>query len=127
MKSIPLRAGRPGDRQPCGDLLADVLGGLSASPKKLPLKCFYDARGSRLFERICDQSEYYLTRIEQAMMHDHIGAIAAAPGPDVRLVEYGSGSGLKTRRLLRLLRHLRSPVAHVPVEISSAALAVRTG
>lgn len=108
------------DRQPGEGLLADVLSGLSRSPKRLPSKYFYDARGSDLFERICEQPEYYPTRTELVIMRDHVRAIATALGPDARLVEYGSGSGLKTRLLLR---HLQTPVAYVPVEISRSALA----
>jgi dimethylhistidine N-methyltransferase len=108
------------DRQPGEGLLADALGGLSRSPKRLSSKYFYDARGSALFERICEQPEYYPTRTELAIMRDRVGAIAAALGPEVRLVEYGSGSGLKTRLLLR---SLESPAAYVPVEISRSALA----
>jgi dimethylhistidine N-methyltransferase len=124
MKSNPLRAHRLDDRQPGEDLLADALAGLSASPKKLSSKYFYDARGSALFERICEQPEYYPTRVELSITREHVGAIAAALGPDVRLVEYGSGSGLKTRLLLR---NLESPVAYVPVEISRSALAESVG
>ena len=122
MKPVPqaARVARLVDRQPDEGLLADVLSGLSRSPKRLPSKYFYDARGSGLFERICEQPEYYPTRTEIAIMRDHVGEIAAALGPDVRLVEYGSGSGLKTRLLLR---NLVSPVAYVPVEISRSALA----
>ncbi|HJR10491.1 MAG TPA: L-histidine N(alpha)-methyltransferase [Rhodanobacteraceae bacterium] len=112
------------DRQPGEGLLADALSGLSKSPKRLPSKYFYDARGSELFERICEQPEYYPTRTESAIMRECVGAIATALGPEVRLVEYGSGSGLKTRLLLR---HLESPVAYVPVEISRSALAESTG
>ncbi|HEX7324443.1 MAG TPA: L-histidine N(alpha)-methyltransferase [Rhodanobacteraceae bacterium] len=99
--------------------MADVLDGLSATPKRLPSKYFYDARGSALFEQICAQPEYYLTRAELACMRDHLPEIAAALGPRVRLVEYGSGSGVKTRLLLQ---HLAAVVAYVPVEISRAAL-----
>src|SRR6185437_4707492 len=124
MKSNPLRAYRLDDHQPGEGLLADALAGLSASPKKLSSKYFYDARGSALFERICEQPEYYPTRVELSIMREHVGAIAAALGPDVRLVEYGSGSGLKTRLLLR---NLVSPVAYVPVEISRSALAESVG
>ena len=108
------------DHQPGEGLLADALAGLSASPKRLPSKYFYDARGSGLFERICEQPEYYPTRTELAIMRDGIDAIATALGPRVRLVEYGSGSGLKTRMLLRRLQY---PAAYVPVEISRSALA----
>ena len=101
-------------------MLADVLTGLSRRPRRLPSKYFYDKRGSELFERICRQPEYYLTRAELALMETHIGAIAETVGPAVQLVEYGSGSGIKTRMLLE---HLEAPVAYVPVEISRTALA----
>ncbi|HEX5354526.1 MAG TPA: L-histidine N(alpha)-methyltransferase [Rhodanobacteraceae bacterium] len=122
MKSNPQarRAYHLDDRQPGEDLLADALAGLSSRPKRLPSKYFYDARGSTLFERICEQPEYYPTRVELEVMRDHVGAIARALGQNVRLVEYGSGSGLKTRMLLR---ELDAPVAYVPVEISRSALA----
>ena len=125
MKPIPrtARISRLVDRQPDEGFLADALAGLSQSPKRLPSKYFYDARGSELFERICEQPEYYPTRTELAIMRDHVGEIAAALGPNARLVEYGSGSGLKTRLLLR---NLESPVAYVPVEISRNALAAST-
>ena len=108
------------DRRPRrNDILADAVRGLSADPKRLPSKYFYDARGSALFERICEQPEYYPTRVELAIMREHVADIASAIGPDVRLVEYGSGNGLKTRMLLR---NLESPVAYVPVEISRTAV-----
>jgi len=126
MKPNPqaVRAYRLDDRQPSESLLADALAGLSRLPKRLPSKYFYDARGSDLFERICEQPEYYPTRTELAIMRKHVGEIAEALGPNVRLVEYGSGSGLKTRLLLR---NLESPVAYVPVEISRSALAESVG
>lgn len=108
------------DHRPGDDFLSDALAGLARTPKRLPSKYFYDARGSELFERICEQPEYYPTRTELAIMRDCAGAIATTLGPDVRVVEYGSGSGLKTRLLLR---NLVSPVAYVPVEISRDALA----
>lgn len=111
---------RVDDRHPdVEDTLETVRRGLSASQKKLPSRLFYDERGSALFEAICEQPEYYLTRTEIAIMRDHAGDIADALGPDVRLVEYGSGSGIKTRMLLE---HLETPVAYVPVEISRSAL-----
>ncbi|RAP57374.1 L-histidine N(alpha)-methyltransferase [Oleiagrimonas sp. MCCC 1A03011] len=108
------------DLQPSADdMLGDVLEGLSRQPKQLSSKYFYDARGSRLFERICEQPEYYLTRAELALMREHLSQIADALGPEVLLVEYGSGSGIKTRLLLE---HLHAPVAYMPVEISRSAL-----
>lgn len=102
------------------DMRAEVLAGLRARPRSLSSKWFYDRRGSELFERICAQPEYYLTRAELALMQAHASAIAAALGPRVRLVEYGSGSGVKTDLLLGALE---DPVAWVPVEISGSALA----
>lgn len=108
------------DRHPARDnILSDTLRGLAADPKRLPSKYFYDARGSELFEQICEQPEYYPTRVELAIMRDNVDAITAALGPNVRLVEYGSGAGVKTRLLLK---HLESPVAYVPVEISRTAV-----
>ena len=101
------------------EMRADVLRGLAQKPKRLPSKYFYDARGSELFERICEQPEYTLTRDELSIMRGHVDEIARALGPDVLLLEYGSGSGLKTRLLLR---NLHAPVAYVPVEIAPEAL-----
>jgi len=97
----------------------DVLHGLRQPHKRLPSKYFYDARGSELFELICEQPEYYLTRVELAILRDHIGEIAHAIGPDALLMEYGSGSGLKTRLLLK---HMDEPAAYMPVEIAREAL-----
>lgn len=101
------------------DIAGDVLRGLSARPKTLPSKYFYDRRGSELFEAITRQPEYYPTRIELAMLEDHGPGIAAAVGPRAHVVEYGSGSGRKTRRLLDALD---DPVAYTPIEISRSAL-----
>lgn len=101
------------------DMLDDVFSGLQRMPKRLSPKYFYDAIGSQLFERICEQPEYYLTRTELAIMHANIDAIATAIGSDAMLVEYGSGSGLKTRMLLG---QLQTAVAYAPIEISPTAL-----
>ncbi|HEY4529270.1 MAG TPA: L-histidine N(alpha)-methyltransferase [Luteimonas sp.] len=101
------------------DIAGDVLRGLASTPKHLPSKYFYDRRGSELFEAITRQPEYYPTRIELAMLAEHGPAIARAVGPRVHVVEYGSGSGRKTRLLLDALE---DPVAYTPIEISRAAL-----
>ncbi|MET3651332.1 L-histidine N(alpha)-methyltransferase [Dyella japonica] len=106
-------------RPPVDDLLGIVQRGLRARPKRLPSWLFYDERGSQLFEAICEQPEYYLTRSEIALMDAHAGDIADVLGPDVRLVEYGSGNAIKTRMLLE---HLHAPVSYVPVEISAEPL-----
>lgn len=106
-------------RPPSSELLEVVQRGLGAKPKRLPSWLFYDERGSALFERICEQPEYYLTRCEIALMDEHAAAIADELGSGVRLVEYGSGNAIKTRMLLG---HLHAPVAYVPVEISPEPL-----
>ena len=80
-------------------LADDVRSGLSRNPRELPPKYFYDARGSELFERICDLPEYYLTRTERAILSAHAAEIVAAVPEDVTLVELGSGSSAKTRLL----------------------------
>ena len=94
---------------------ADVIAGLTGSPKSLPCKYFYDEIGSRLFDDICDLDEYYLTRTEDAIIRRHVQEMADQIGPGVMLVEYGSGSSTKTRALLD---RLQDPVAYVPVDIS---------
>jgi L-histidine Nalpha-methyltransferase len=101
-------------------LLRDVVDGLSRAPKSLPCKWFYDESGSRLFEMICGLDEYYLTRAELAIMERHVGAMAAALGPECLVVEYGAGSGRKTRLLLQ---QLVDPAGYVPVDIAEAQLA----
>ncbi len=119
---MSLQALEPRDddrRPPASELLEIVQRGLRASPKRLPSWLFYDERGSELFEQICEQPEYYLTRAEIALLDAHAGDIADVLGPDVRLVEYGSGNAVKTRQLLS---HLASPVCYVPVEIEPEAL-----
>jgi L-histidine N-alpha-methyltransferase len=99
-------------------LRADVLEGLTGTPKTLPPKWFYDARGSELFERITGLPEYYPTRAEREILAARAGEIAAAAGART-LVELGSGSSEKTRYLLDALTGLR---AYVPVDVSESAL-----
>ena len=101
------------------EMCEEVLAGLREVTKTLPCKYFYDERGSALFEAICELPEYYLTRTELGIMETHVGAMGAALGPGLMLVEPGSGSGVKTRLLLE---HLPQPVAYVPVDISREAL-----
>lgn len=101
------------------DIAADAIAGLSRTPKSLPSKYFYDAEGSRLFEAITRQPEYYLTRVELALMEAQMPSIAQAIGGGVHVVEFGSGSGRKTELLLE---GLDAPVAYTPIEISRTAL-----
>lgn len=101
------------------ELEADVLDGLTRTPKELPSKYFYDERGSHLFERITELPEYYLTRAETEILERHGAEIAGLLGPGCLLIEPGSGSGSKTRLLLR---RLADPAAYVPIEVSPTAL-----
>lgn len=101
------------------ELLRQVLGALSERPKRLSPSYLYDARGSALFELICQQPEYYLTRTELAIMRRHGAGIARRIGSRALLVELGSGASLKTRILLDRLADL---AAYVPVDISRSAL-----
>ncbi|MGC0328210.1 L-histidine N-alpha-methyltransferase [Streptomyces sp. SAI-170] len=103
-------------------LRADVLGGLTAHPKTLPPKWFYDAHGSDLFEQITDLPEYYPTRAEREILLDRSDEIAAAL-PARTLVELGSGSSDKTRHLLSALTSLGTLETYVPVDVSESALA----
>jgi dimethylhistidine N-methyltransferase len=98
---------------------ADVLGGLLAREKKLPCKYFYDEVGSALFEQITELDEYYPTRTELAIMEKHAAEMAGLLGPRCLLIEYGSGSSLKTRRLLD---RLRDPAGYVPIDVSGEHL-----
>ncbi|HEV8246565.1 MAG TPA: L-histidine N(alpha)-methyltransferase [Polyangiaceae bacterium] len=97
----------------------EVLHGLSRKPKHLPCKLFYDAAGSRLFERICELDEYYLTRTELGILQRHVGEMAQAIGPRAVIVEFGSGASVKTRLLLDALEN---PKAYVPIDISHSFL-----
>ena len=92
-----------------------VLAGLSASPRAIPAKFLYDARGSALFDAICELPEYYPTRAETAILREYAADIARLAGPGCVLVEYGSGSSVKTRLLLDAMPELDG---YVPIDIS---------
>src|SRR5580693_3082214 len=102
-------------------LRADVLAGLTATPKTLSPKWFYDERGSEIFEKITLLPEYYPTRAERAILRAASGEIAAATGA-ATLVELGSGSSDKTRLLLDALRETGTLRSYVPVDVSESAL-----
>src|SRR5262245_25349431 len=103
------------------ELMEDVRRGLTARPKKVPPKYFYDPTGSRLFEKITQLPEYYLTRVEDGLL--------AAFGPDLvrtfrpqDIVEIGAGSGAKTRRLLDAMNGLGCDTRYVPVDVDAYTL-----
>ncbi len=102
-------------------LREDARAGLTALPKTLPPKWFYDERGSELFEEITWLQEYYPTRAERAILRSAAGPIAAATRADT-LVELGSGSSDKTRLLLDALREAGTLRGYVPVDVSESAL-----
>ena len=103
-------------------LRADALAGLTATPKSLPPKWFYDAEGSALFEKITELPEYYPTRAERVILRAVAPEIAALTGATA-LVELGSGSSEKTRLLLSALRDAGTLRGYVPVDVSESALA----
>ena len=98
---------------------ADVLAGLSATPKRVAAKYFYDGTGSLLFERITEMPEYYPTRSEMSILRDHAADIAKLIPQGAALVEFGSGSSKKVRILLKAVNGL---AAYVPVDISGEML-----
>jgi L-histidine N-alpha-methyltransferase len=106
-------------------LRRDALEGLTAAPKVLPPKWFYDEPGSALFERITELPEYYPTRAERAILEARAADIAARTGADT-LVELGAGSAAKTRPLLDALRRAGTLRRYVPVDVSITPL-VETG
>lgn len=106
---------QPVDNSSSDQFLDDSLAGLRRSPKRLPCKYFYDQRGSQLFDAICETQDYYLTRTETEVMQRHAQEMGECLGEQVMLVEFGSGSSIKTRYLLD---HLLDPAAYVPVDIS---------
>ncbi len=99
-----------------------VARGLNDTPRWVPSRFLYDARGSWLFERICELPEYYLTRTEAAILAAHAAAIAKTTGP-VTLIELGSGSSVKTSHLLNAYTDASETVQYVSVDVSHAALA----
>jgi L-histidine Nalpha-methyltransferase len=102
-------------------LRADARAGLTARPKFLPPKWFYDERGSELFEKITLLPEYYPTRAERSILAAAAGEIATATGA-ATLVELGSGSSEKTGLLLGALRAAGTLRSYVPVDVSESAL-----
>ena len=102
-------------------LRADVRAGLTADPRWLPPKWFYDARGSELFEEITRLPEYYPTRTERALLEEHAPTIARLTETKT-LIELGSGSSEKTRLLLDAMTAAGTLGAFVPLDVSEPAL-----
>ncbi|SEK68603.1 L-histidine Nalpha-methyltransferase [Blastococcus sp. DSM 46786] len=107
-------------------LRADALAGLTAQPKSLPPRWFYDERGSMLFDEITRLPEYYPTRAERAVLAARAGELAAASGAQV-LVELGSGTSEKTRLLLTALHDAGSLRRFVPFDVDPTVLRAAGG
>ena len=104
-----------------------VAEGLNRSDRRLPCCFFYDSAGSDLFEEICDLPEYYLTRTERVILDRHASDIVDAAGENLALVEYGSGSSVKTRLLISAALERQSHLHYIPIDISGAFLRQSAG
>lgn len=110
---------RDGAVDPNSDFARALIEGLSAKKKSIPCRFLYDAAGSALFERITALPEYYPTRTEIGILKERAAEIAADAAPGNVLIEFGSGSSIKTEILLTKMHQL---YAYVPIDISKAAL-----
>jgi dimethylhistidine N-methyltransferase len=97
---------------------ADVLAGFRGARRAIPARWFYDRTGSELFERITQLPEYYPTRVETALLERIAPEVAGIVGPGRAVVEFGSGSSIKTPHLLEAI----APAAYVPIDISGEFL-----
>lgn len=97
------------------DFKMEVIHGLTHKPKCLPPKLFYDERGSELFEQIVNLEEYYIPQIEKKLLIDNIFSINQLMGEDITLIEPGSGSSEKAKKILGTHKNIK---AYVPIEIS---------
>lgn len=104
------------------EFAADVRRGLSSNPKHLFPRYLYDALGSRLFQAICHVDEYYLTRAEDEILTRHSDEIVAAIPACRTLIELGSGSAEKTRKIIDALTRQGRELLFIPVDISASAL-----
>jgi dimethylhistidine N-methyltransferase len=99
-----------------------VRDGLRSSPKTLPCRYFYDEQGSRLFEQICELPEYYLTRTEDAILLEHAHEMVRGWIDAPLMVELGSGSSSKTRRLIQAAIRAYGGLHYVPIDVSKTIL-----
>jgi dimethylhistidine N-methyltransferase len=104
--------------QPAG-FAQDMIKALASRPRSISPKYFYDAQGSRLFDRICELPEYYPTRTELGILADNAGEIASHIGPRAEIVEFGAGSLRKVRLLLDAMDE---PARYLPIDISGEHL-----
>ena len=100
-------------------LLEEITRSLLSAPPFLPAKLHYDERGSELFEEICRQPEYAVTRTEISILKSHASAIAAAIGPNAAVIEPGSGASVKSELLIQ---SLDACAGYIPSDISDTML-----
>lgn len=110
--SPPGRPGTPEDR-------AAILAALLQTPRRLPSRFFYDERGAALFDEITRTEAYYPTRVETGILHRHAEQLSAWMGSGARIVEFGTGSGLKTRILLDAACQ---PASYIPIDVAGPQL-----
>lgn len=118
-ESSIIKAGKTMD--PAADFASSATYTLSMNPKKLGSRFLYDSRGSELFDLICEQPEYYLTRTEVSLLEEYAEEICKTVGP-VTLVELGSGNSLKTNYILNAFTECHRFARYIPIDISKAAL-----
>jgi len=99
----------------------DLVEALASRPRSISPKYFYDAAGSRLFDRICELPEYYPTRTELSILANNAREIAAQMGPHAEIVEFGAGSLRKVRLLLDAMKQ---PACYLPIDISAEHLSL---
>jgi dimethylhistidine N-methyltransferase len=104
---------------PLSEFGRDMAAALATRPHAISPKYFYDAEGSRLFDRICELPEYYPTRTELGILERCVGEIASLAGPQAEIVEFGAGSLHKVRLLLQAFER---PARYVPIDISGEHL-----
>jgi L-histidine N-alpha-methyltransferase len=104
----------------------DVAVCLSGKSRYLSPKYLYDKVGSQLFEQICVQPEYYLTRTEASILNKHAPVISKLAGSNIKIIELGSGSSSKTAILLSYLSSQKKRIYYFPIDISSSILAEST-
>lgn len=106
---------RPGTQEDC----AAILAALQQTPRRLPARFFYDERGAALFDDITRTEAYYPTRTETGILRAHARQLSTWMGPGARIVEFGTGSGLKTRILLDAACR---PASYVPIDVAGPQL-----
>ena len=104
------------------DFAQQVREGLTATPRRIPCRFFYDEAGSRLFEKICELPEYYLPRAEREILEARAPELASRLPPGTTVFELGGGNAVKTRLVLEALL-ARGPLTYVSADISESAKA----